>query len=153
MRVQGFSKTIFTWSYQVLCGRTEHFISIRVWVLWQLINIQVPFWEGSELRKSWYFQGIPCFMLEASTLICSGLHAPRYFVWSYNFFSAPTLTAIYKLSLCTYLLLHMNLTLLQHKRCAMNKTGTYKQHHSPYTLYTTMYMVWATFIKSGILQW
>ena len=66
-------------------------------------------------------------MLEASTLLCLGIHPSRYFVWSYNFFSAPTLTAVYELNLCTYLLIYYTWISLF---CSISAVLWTKQEHT-----------------------
>ena len=63
-------KDNFTWRYHVLCSRTKYFITIWVWVFWRPLTFKCHCWAGSKLRTKWCF---PSFMLEGSTLLCSGL--------------------------------------------------------------------------------
>ena len=53
-----FSKTISTCSYHVLGGRTEYFINVRVWVLWRLINVQLPFLRKLQAQKEMLLLGL-----------------------------------------------------------------------------------------------
>ena len=69
-------------------------ISVRVWVLWQLINIQMPFMTRDQAFHASCWRRALCFAQVYLTMVN---HLSRYFLWSCNFFSAPALTDIYKL--------------------------------------------------------